>query len=94
MSVCKFCNTHGGHAADCPTQLRTREQRIARARHIFQCFDNWRAREILASDGVTEEEMRLGLKLAQEDQRRRRIEWAIFGDPSYGFRPGIDKLTR
>jgi hypothetical protein len=91
LKGCRHCSFYGGYAADCKTQLRTRQQRIHRARCIFAAFDNWRAREILAGDGVSEDEMREGLQLAQEDQRQRRLEIALYGRPEYGFRPGIDK---
>lgn len=72
------------HAADCPTQLRTREQRVARAAHILQCFYRWRAIDILEGEGISHEEIVEGAAIAEKERERRAELRRVYGDPAYG----------
>ena len=84
--VCNKCGIYRGHAASCPTQLQTPEQRIRRAAHLIKNFGGSRGRKDATAEGIAYWEIDAGaeLALAQLD-----IEYLIrqrYGDASYGAR--------
>jgi hypothetical protein len=62
----------------------TPEQRAA---HLFACFYPWRAREICAEEGITNEQMARGTRMREIELSVHRSMCARFGDPSYGSWP-------
>ena len=81
---CPLCGFYRAHGAHCPSQLRTREQRIERAAHLFASYESQHSRTICQEDGISEEEQREGAALAETRRRQYAAKVAHLGDPSYG----------
>ncbi len=87
--TCEHCRTYQGHAATCPTQLQTKEQRIA---HVAWRWNRQYSHtaEFLKL-GFTAEEIDtgngLGMQMADEYYANR----CYYGDPAYGRWPDSAK---
>jgi hypothetical protein len=82
---CPECGFFQAHGASCPTVLRTREQRIERAAHLFAVISNPEmARSRCQRDGISEAEQGEGWVLAQARREQRSELVNYLGDPSYG----------
>jgi len=57
---------------------------VARAQHLFNCFYPYRAAEICAEEGISEEDIELGAYLSDVEKERRAVLRRIHGDPAYG----------
>lgn len=90
MIHCSECGIFAGHARTCPTQLVTREQRIAMVASL--CGDS--LGRIAREAGVPDDEIREGITVRDYEARLREIGRAIYGDPPYGAWPAwaMDEL--
>ena len=59
---------------------------IAHAAHIFQCFERWRAQEILEEDGISHDDIRRGAIMADFEREERLFHRETFGAREYGNR--------
>jgi hypothetical protein len=82
---CPDCGFFQAHGASCPIRLRTREQRIERAAHLFAVNSQPQvARSRCERDGISQAEQHEGRALA-ETRRREHAELVNYlGDHSYG----------
>jgi hypothetical protein len=81
---CPLCSFYRAHGARCPSQLRTREQRIERAAHLFSACESQHSRTICQEDGISEPEQHQGVALAEARRHQYAAMVAYLGDPSYG----------
>jgi hypothetical protein len=82
---CPECGFFQAHGASCPTQLRTSQQRLERAAHLFAIFSNLQmARSRCEADGISEAEVREGRTLAETRRQEHAELVSYLGDPSYG----------
>jgi hypothetical protein len=81
---CPLCGFYRSHGARCPSQLRTRQQRIERAAHLFAACESPQSRAICHQHGISEAEQREGAALAEARRRQYAAMVAHLGDPSYG----------
>lgn len=87
---CPDCGFFQAHGASCPTALRTREQRIERAAHLFAVISNTQmARSRCQRDGISEVEQGEGWVFAQAQREQRSEMVSYLGDPSYGGWTGL-----
>jgi len=82
---CPDCGFFQAHSASCPSRLRTRDQRLERAAHLFAVTSQPQvARSRCERDGISEAEQHEGRALA-ETRRREHAELVNYlGDPAYG----------
>jgi len=82
---CPDCGFFQAHGASCSTRLRTPEQRIERATHLFAVISNPKmARSRCERDGISQAERREGRALAEARQKERSELLSYLGDPAYG----------
>ena len=82
---CPDCGFFQAHGASCPTGLRTHDQRIERAAHLFAVFSNPSAATARChQEAIDEDEQRTGMDLAAVRRETRAELRSYLGDPSYG----------
>ncbi len=86
-AICPECQVLKGHLSTCSTQLATKQQRIAYAVSVHTNFAPWRAHELCAQAGVSDEESLRGAIRAGAQARVRANNRAVYGDPAYGSWP-------
>lgn len=84
MVECPACHYTGGHAANCPSQLATPQQRVKRAAHLFRCYYPDAAKQHCHNDGLSELEIESGAKLAGVQKYHDQLIRSIYGDPAFG----------
>lgn len=67
---------------------------VERARHLFQCFYGFAARRHSEQEGITENDIRLGALLAEQDKADRKLRRNVYGDPAYGAHPAYAVETK
>ena len=87
---CSACGFFQAHGASCPTRLRTPEQRVERAAHLFAVISNPEmAQSRCERDGIDKAERRQGRALAETRRKECAELVSYLGDPSYGGWTGI-----
>jgi hypothetical protein len=93
--ACPACSLTGGHAANCPSQLVTPEQRVHRAAESFHCFYPEAASAHCREEKLFELEIESGRKLAKVQKEHTAYVRSIYGDPAYGsYRVRPDDVER
>lgn len=84
--ACKFCNrTEGQHNGNCPEVLKTHEQRVSYAAHVWnEHYGYSSVFPRLLGMGFLKSEIEEGIALNRKQEEERRGWIAQYGSPEYG----------